>query len=183
MIEGNPGETDLTFTVTLSAAQTTPVTVQYTTAEDTAQVDLNYVGASGTLTFAAGETSKTVTIKVKGDTLAEGNERFFLRLLNPTGATLADAEGVGTILDDGDTALTITLDDVSQNEGDNNTPQQFVFTAVEQGQRSDRNGEFRDRRHHGQFGDGERGGLRRADRHADLCARCDGAAVHRDRAG
>ncbi len=127
--EGNSGETDMVFTVTLSAAQTTPVTVQYTTAEDTAQVDLDYVGASGTLTFAAGETSKTVTVKVKGDTLAEGNERLFLRLLNPTGATLADAEGVGTIQDDGDTALTLTIDDVSQNEGDNNTPQQFVFTA------------------------------------------------------
>jgi len=127
--EGNSGEVDMKFTVTLSAAQTGPVTVQYSTVEDTAQVELDYVGASGTLTFAAGETTKEIIVKIKGDTLAEGNERLFVRLFGATGATIADAEGVGTIQDDNDDALTITIDDVSQNEGDNNTATQFVFTV------------------------------------------------------
>lgn len=128
-IEGDSGEVDMTFTVTLSAAQTGPVTVQYSTVEDTAQVELDYIGASGTLTFAAGETSKTIVVKIKGDNLAEGTERLFVRMFNPTAATLADTEGVGTITDDADDALTITIDDVSQNEGDNNTATQFVFTV------------------------------------------------------
>ena len=56
-----------------------------------------------TLTFNPGETSKPITVAVKGDTLDENDETFFVQLSNPNGATLADAQGLGTILDD-DTA-------------------------------------------------------------------------------
>ncbi len=127
--EGDSGEVDMTFTVTLSAAQTGPVTVQYSTVEDTAQVEVDYVGNSGTLTFAAGVLTQTITVKIKGDTLAEGDERLFVRLFGATGATISDAEGIGTILDGDDDALTLTIDNVSQNEGDNNAASQFVFTV------------------------------------------------------
>ena len=62
-----------------------------------------------TLTFNPGETSKPITVAVKGDTLDENDETFFVQLSNPNGAMLADAQGLGTILDD-DTAGTLQFD-------------------------------------------------------------------------
>jgi hypothetical protein len=103
--ETNPGPrgqlrtTDMVFTVTLSAAASGPVSVQYATADGTAIADSDYTATSGTLIFNAGETSKTVIVKVIGDTLAEPNETFFLNLISVTGAAIADGQGVGTIID------------------------------------------------------------------------------------
>ncbi|HET9665866.1 MAG TPA: Ig-like domain-containing protein, partial [Desertimonas sp.] len=71
-------------------------------------------------TFAPGETTKTVTVKVNGDLLDELDETFFLRLLNPVDATIADGEGIGTILDD-DAEPSISIDDVSVSEGNTGT--------------------------------------------------------------
>jgi hypothetical protein len=58
------------------------------------------VAAAGTLTFAPGETTKTITVSVLGDTLKEGDESFFVVLSDPTKAIIYDATGVGTILND-----------------------------------------------------------------------------------
>ena len=66
--EGNSGTTTANFTVTLSAAATSTVTVNYATANGTATAGSDYVAASGTLTFTAGQTSKTIPVTVNGDT-------------------------------------------------------------------------------------------------------------------
>ncbi|WP_304622082.1 cellulase family glycosylhydrolase [Roseomonas cutis] len=97
--EADAGSSAMTFTVTLSKASATPVTVNWTTADGTATAGSDYTAASGTLTFAAGQTSATVQVQVTGDTAVESNETVRLQLSAPSGATLADAEGVGTILD------------------------------------------------------------------------------------
>ena len=98
--EGDSGPTAATFTVTLSPASSQTVTVDYATADGTATAaGLDYTTASGPLTFAPGETSKTVTVDVLGDTLPEANETFTLNLSNAAGAPILDGQGVGTIVD------------------------------------------------------------------------------------
>lgn len=86
------------FTVTLAAKSTQTVTVQYATVGGSATQGSDFVGASGTVTFLPGETSKTITIVVLGDSIAENNETFTVALSSPTNATLSDATGVGTIV-------------------------------------------------------------------------------------
>ncbi|PWC33928.1 carbohydrate-binding domain-containing protein [Azospirillum sp. TSO35-2] len=88
-----------TFTVKLSAASSSAVTVDYSTVDGTAKAGSDYTATSGKLTFAAGETSKTVSVKVLSDSVTEGNETFGLKISNPTAATIADATGTGTITD------------------------------------------------------------------------------------
>lgn len=99
--EGDSGTGTARFTVTLSAPSTQPVTVDYATSDGTATSGSDYEGASGTLTFAAGETSKTIEVRVLGDVNAESNETFFLTLRNPAGAALQNALAVA-IIDDND---------------------------------------------------------------------------------
>jgi hypothetical protein len=99
--EGRKGTTSFTFTVTLSGPSTVPVTVSYATSDGTAKVSNgDYVAASGTLTFAPGETSKTITISVKGDRKREADETFLVNLLSASNALIADGQGVGTIRND-----------------------------------------------------------------------------------
>ena len=85
------------FAVSLSRAASGTVTVDYATADGTATAGEDYSSTSGTLTFAAGETSKTVSVPVLDDLIDEGEETFTLRLSNATGARIADAEATGTI--------------------------------------------------------------------------------------
>ena len=92
-----PNTVDAVFTVKLSQAYNQTVTVDYATADGTAKAGSDYTATSGKLTFAAGETAKTVTVKVLSDTVTEGVENFSLKLSNPTKATIADATGNGTI--------------------------------------------------------------------------------------
>ena len=97
--EGNSGTTAFNFTVTIAASAN--ATVSFATADGTATAGSDYVAASGTVTFTAGgPTTQTVTVLVNGDTLVEGSEAFFVNLSNASGATIADAQGVGTIVDD-----------------------------------------------------------------------------------
>jgi hypothetical protein len=104
LVEGDSGTTNLTFNVTMSPADGTgPHSVSYVTTNGTARSDTDdFYAASGTLVFAAGETSKTVTVSIVGDTDGEPNEQFTVVLSNPTltDATIADGTGVGTIVDD-----------------------------------------------------------------------------------
>ena len=88
-----------TFTVSLSAATTGAVSVTYGTSPGTASV-ADFIAANGTLTFAPGETSKTISIQTTEDALFEGNETFNVVLSSASGGTLADATGVGVILND-----------------------------------------------------------------------------------
>ena len=87
----------ISFEVTLSAAASEPVTVDWATADGTATAGVDYVASSGTLTFAAGETAQTIEVTVLDDAHDEGEETFALRLSGAAGAELADAEATGTI--------------------------------------------------------------------------------------
>jgi hypothetical protein len=100
----------LNFTVTLSAASNLTVTVNFATADNTTGGG-DFVGASGTLTFNPGETTKTVSIQVLGDVTNEEDETFFFNLSAPTNATISDGQGVGTILNDD--APVLMLDDTT----------------------------------------------------------------------
>jgi len=88
------------FTVSLSAAASSPVSVRYATQDGTAIAGRNYVAQSGTLTFAAGETQKTITIAAIDDLAATPNQSFSLVLSAPSGATLAHGTATGTIIND-----------------------------------------------------------------------------------
>src|SRR5262249_10554606 len=94
--EGNAGPAAASLTVTLAAASGQTVTVDWATANGTATSGSDYTAASGTLTFAPGETTRTVDVVVLGDTLSEGNETFTVNLSNASGAPVGDGQGVGT---------------------------------------------------------------------------------------
>ena len=97
-VDENSGAT-LDFAVTLSRVLTDPVTVGYSTADDTASAGADYTNTTGTLTFAAGETLKTVSVPVLDDEHDEGSETMTLTISNPSPARvkLADAEATGVI--------------------------------------------------------------------------------------
>ena len=96
---GTAGTTPMTFTVSLSAAATTAVTVHYATADGSAKAGTDYQATSGTLTFAAGTTSQTITVPIINDTTAQPTTTFNLVLSTPGGATISKTTGVGTIVD------------------------------------------------------------------------------------
>ena len=99
--EGQRNNTSFTFTVSLSAVSTNWVYVNFTTANGTATTgDNDYVAASGTVSIAPGSTSTKITVLVRGDKRSEANETFFVNLTGASGATIADSQGVGTILND-----------------------------------------------------------------------------------
>lgn len=101
--EGNAGTTPATFAVTLDQASAGPVTVNYATSNGpapAATAGSDYDAANGTVTFAPGETSRPVVVQVSGDTIDEADERFTVTLSSPSGGTIADGTGIGTISDD-----------------------------------------------------------------------------------
>ena len=117
----DPSETEgtaLTFTVSLSgAAPAGGVTVDYITSDGTAVAGTDYTSASGTLTFAEGESSKEIAVTISGDETVEADETFTITLSNNTGdSEISDATGTGTITND-DQAI-VTIADVSADEDD-----------------------------------------------------------------
>jgi len=97
------GEADgsVTVTVTLSAASSQAVTVNFATQDGTATANDDYVFISGTLTFAPGETSKTIVITIVENACCEASETFTVNLLNPVGASLGTPSiATVAILDD-----------------------------------------------------------------------------------
>ncbi len=103
--EGNSGTSTMTFTVSLSGAANQPITVNYATANNTAIAGIDYTATSSTLTFAPGETRKTINVAITGDTFVENDEAFQVILSNPTNAALATSQAVGTILNDDSSPL------------------------------------------------------------------------------
>ena len=87
----------LAFAVTLDRATSAAVSVDYATSDGTATAGSDYTATSGTLTFAAGETSKTVSVAVLDDAHDEGSETLTLTLSNPSGAYSKDGTATGTI--------------------------------------------------------------------------------------
>lgn len=111
--EGNSGTTPAVFTVTLSEAAATPVTLTYATASGTATMGTDFTATSGTLTFAAGQTSQTISVAVVGDTVVEADETFTLTLSNASGAQFTG--GASTV----SSTATIKNDDVASNAAAN----------------------------------------------------------------
>ena len=99
--EGSTGTRNASLTVTLAAASSQTITVNYATANGTATAGSDYQAQSGTLTFAPGQTTKTITIEVKGDSKQEVNEMFYLDLFgNSSNSLFTKSRGTGTILND-----------------------------------------------------------------------------------
>src|SRR5262249_30790713 len=99
--EGQAGNTAFTFNVTLSPSKNVPVTVNWYTADgdyysSPAFAGSDYTAASGTVTFAPGETSQQVTVQVTGDQHFESDETFYVYLYSPTNAIIGDGQAVGT---------------------------------------------------------------------------------------
>ncbi len=127
LTEGNTGTVAALFTVTLSAPSDQPVTIAYATGNGTATAGSDYQAASGTLTFAPGETSKTITVQVNGDRLGEASETFFVNLSSPINAIITDGQGVGTIADD---EPRISIGDFRKVEGKKGQTTLFTFTVT-----------------------------------------------------
>ena len=87
----------LAFAVTLSRAATSAFSVDYATSDGSARAGEDYTAASGTLSFQAGELSRTVEVAVLDDAHDEGEETLTLRLSNPSNGRLTDGEATGTI--------------------------------------------------------------------------------------
>nr|WP_321982751.1 Calx-beta domain-containing protein [uncultured Cohaesibacter sp.] len=122
----------IVFTVTLSEASDAEVSVSYRTLQDGTAIEgyyNDYDDASGTLTFDAGETVKTLYINAYSDSIDESDENFSLQLSDPVNATLAGGEetlsATGVILDDDGTGsdLALFVSDPIIKEGDNGTKQ------------------------------------------------------------
>ena len=143
--EGNAGTTAFTFTVGLNVANLCQtITVNYATANGTATTaDSDYTATSGMLSFAPGETSKSLTVLVNSDLNIEPNETFFLNLTTPVNATIADNQGLGTITNDDFPPFTSSLTDpfvcngigssilvTAQLTNPNNTPQAGTFNVT-----------------------------------------------------
>ena len=119
----------LRFTVSLSAASGRQATVAYARTGGTATSGTDYTAlAAGTLTFAAGTTTRTIDVTVTGDATDEPDETVVVTLSAPTNATLATAAGTGTVTDD-DAAPTVSIDSPSVAEGTGATGGTLRFTV------------------------------------------------------
>ena len=127
--EGNSGTTAVTFTVNRLGDLSGSSTVKYRTSGGTATASTDYTAlALSTLSFAAGEGSKTVSVDLAGDNLPEKDETLNLVLSTPTGAVIADASGTATVVNDDGTAY-LGANSVTVTEGnDGTTPATFTVT-------------------------------------------------------
>lgn len=131
--EGNTGTTAATFTISLDRAPgATPVEVDWATVDGTATVaDNDYAAAGRRESFTGNETSRQVTVLVNGDTRFEPDETFVVHLSNITGGTIADADGVGTIVNDDQIPPRLSVSDVSIAEGDAGTSQATFTVSID----------------------------------------------------
>lgn len=104
-VEGNSGTTSFSFPVTLQSAATQDVTVTFATQVGSAGPPSDFVAASATVTIPAGQLSGQILVQVNGDTEVEDDEPFFVNLTAATNATILDAQGKGTILNDDEIRL------------------------------------------------------------------------------
>lgn len=125
--EGTATAGTLTFTVRLATSAVTPAAIDYATVDDTAVAGVDYQAASGTLEFAVGELSRTVTVDLAADGEIEPDETFRLVLSNPQGALLGDGEAIGTIRND-DSAITIA--DAVRSEGHSGTASMILTVSL-----------------------------------------------------
>ncbi len=116
--EANSGTVDMTFSVSLPRATSEIVSVKYSTQNGTAQAGSDFTAIeSALLTFAPGETEKTITVQVSGDTLFELDEAFTIVLSEPTNSSIVRGSGSGVILND-DAPPIVSIAPASVVEGD-----------------------------------------------------------------
>jgi chitinase len=116
-------------------SSTSPITVDYTTANGTATAGSDYTAVSNTLTFAPGESVKTIVVDITDDALAEGLERFHLVLSNATNASIGDGLGVATIgASDGTPVAQPRISIADQVVGENEGYTDVVVTLSAPGQ-------------------------------------------------
>ena len=106
-----------TLTVGLAPAGTEMVTVDYATRDSGAEAGEDYTATSGTLTFAPGETSETITILITDDNIYEDLESFFLDLSDPSGTALPAIPTRAVEIASDDSEPTASMDDVTVDEG------------------------------------------------------------------
>jgi hypothetical protein len=132
--EGDTGSTPGTLTVSLDRASTSQVTVDWATVAGTAG-PADSTEASGTITFAPGQTTRPVPVSVTGDDLVETNETFTVRLSNPANATIGDGDGTVTILDEDDTTPgvlpKVRIGDASGPEGNVGTTPRTLTVVLD----------------------------------------------------
>lgn len=135
LAEGTSGSTAFAFAVTRIGVTTGISSVRYTVAGSGANAansaDFGTAFPSGTVTFMAGETSKPVTVNVRGDTAVEPNEGFKVMLSSPSGATISTTMALGTILND-DAQLALTATSATKAEGNSGTTP-FMFAVTRTG--------------------------------------------------
>ena len=110
-----------TITVELAPASSGTVTVEFATRDHGAKDGEDYTATSGTLTFTAGQTSKTITVPILNDDVYEASaptgEIFFIDISNPTGATLPDPPAIAVRIDSEEAVPTASMADVTVDEG------------------------------------------------------------------
>jgi hypothetical protein len=126
--EGHSGTREVVFTITLMNPPPGPVEVALATAQSTATAGLDYYSMARLLTFLpGGPTTQQVKVRIIGERLVEPDEVFFVNLLNVTGATIADGQGIATIIND-DAQATVSISDAIVLEG-NRRFVEAVFTV------------------------------------------------------
>lgn len=101
LAEGNAGTSNMIFTVSLSEAPTAPVSLDWATNDLSATAGSDYVAASGTLTWAAGDGApKTITVQINGDVTPEPDERLAIVFSNLSNVVMSGSAGAGTIVND-----------------------------------------------------------------------------------
>jgi CSLREA domain-containing protein len=115
MNERDNSTTQALFQVALSQRFPVDVTVQYSTVYGSAVEGSDYHATSGVLTIPAGDISAYISVPIVGDVLDESNEYFGINLSQAINATIADSQGIGTIVDNDTTPLIIN--DVNVVEG------------------------------------------------------------------
>lgn len=132
IVEGDGGTRYAVFTLTRTGG-TPAFSLNYATANGTANAGSDYAATAGTLSFAANQNTATVSVPIYGDTAYEADETFFLNLSGATnGATITRAQAKGTITNDDAWPGSVTLTDVTIAEGDSGT-RYAVFTIVRTG--------------------------------------------------
>ena len=130
VMEGDIGTTTLSLPVTLSGTSGREVDVDYATSDGTATAGSDYTATSGTLIFAAGETSKQIDVSVTGDLPVEGNETFTVTLSSPFNADLGTSVATGTITNDDANPKLVVGDAVKLEGNSGTTPLTFTVAMV-----------------------------------------------------
>jgi hypothetical protein len=127
--EGTGGTKTATFTLTLSAASPQTILVSASTADGTAVNPSDYTRVTNrTVAFLSGTTTSTLNVTINSDAAIESNETFLVNLSQPTNCTIADGQGVGTIVDDDVTSARVATDAITVNESDGSV--QFTIQHI-----------------------------------------------------